>query len=192
MKIGLFGGSFDPPTIAHMMMVLSAKEAFGLEKVVLIPAKHSPLKASHNASAEDRMVMTVMAAGDVGLEIDMIEMVREDKDSFTIDTVREYKLRYPDDELYLIIGPDVFFQFNQFKDSDEIRKLVTLAVQWSNDEQDEEFYPIAENVKVFSTFFSRFDISSTQVRNHIKTGHSCKYLVPETVRLYIEEKGLYK
>ena len=192
MKIGLFGGSFAPPTIAHMMMVRSAKEQFNLEKVLLIPAKHSPLKTTHTASANDRMVMTVMAAGDIGLEVDMLEMVREDEDSFTIDTVKEYKLRYPNDELYLIMGPDVFFQFNRFKDSEEIRKLVTFAVQWSNTEDDEEFYPISENVKTFSTFFSRFDISSTQVRNYIKAGHSCKYLVPETVRLYIEEKGLYK
>lgn len=132
MKIGIFGGTFDPPHLGHQIAAEQIKAQLELDKVILIPAKTPPHKELSDASApaEDRLAMTQLMAD--GLDpngsflVSDIEIGREGK-SFTVDTVRTLREAYPNDELWLVMGSDMFLTFREWKDPLEIAKLVHIC-----------------------------------------------------------------
>jgi len=198
MKIGIYGGTFDPPHIGHLNAADTAREQLGLDKLIMIPAGIPPHKMLQNnsASGEDRFNMTALAAEYIGgAEVTDMELRRGGK-SYTIDTLFELKKQYPDDELYLFIGTDMLEMFEQWHRFEEIFPLCTLAV-FARREDDHKLIS-SESARLSGLYGARIeivensvvDISSTELRAKLAGRDGCRY-IPDSVYGYIIEHGLY-
>ena len=183
MRVGLLGGSFDPVHYGHLRAAQWALEAFGLQEVRLVPARQSPFKGPCLASEEDRRRMLSLATEDNrALVVEGCELDRP-APSYTVDTLRDLTQRMPGAQLALILGSDAARGLDLWRESSEIRRLAEVRVLGR---------PGDHAGDPSSASFDGLSISSTEIRNAVKAGRSIRYLTPESVRLYIEEKGLYK
>ena len=131
MKIGIYGGSFNPPHLGHQNAAVEAAEKCALDKLLLIPAGIPPHKVMEQGSPanEHRLAMTRLMGGQAalqsGVEVEVLdlEMAREGK-SYTVDTLRALRRQYPNDELLLFMGTDMFFSFEGWRAPEEIAKLL--------------------------------------------------------------------
>jgi len=131
MKVGIYGGTFDPPHLGHMRAARAALGLLGLDELILIPAKQPPHKAlsEGSAPAEDRLAMTELIADgllDERVSVSRIELDREGK-SYTVDTLRRIHEQRPEDELFLLMGTDMYLTFQDWYKPEEIAKLATLV-----------------------------------------------------------------
>lgn len=113
-RIGIYGGSFNPPHLGHIFAARKARQLLGLDKILLIPAAIPPHKAVAEGSpdGETRFALTQLAiAGETGMEVSRIELDRPGP-SYTVDTLRKLRECYPQDELYLLMGTDMFLSFS--------------------------------------------------------------------------------
>lgn len=185
MRVGLLGGSFDPVHYGHLRAAQWALEAMALDVVWLIPARQSPFKGPCVASGEDRFRMLSLATADnPRLSVEACELGRS-APSYTVDTLRTLTERRPEDTFTLVVGSDAGKDVENWRDFAEIRRMAEIRLIGRPGEPQESDLPGV-------TAFEGFAISSTEVRNAIRNGRSVRYLTPESVRLYIEEKGLYK
>ena len=203
MRIGVFGGSFDPIHYGHLLLAEQCREQAQLDKVLFIPAAVSPLKESGPiASDRQRIEMVSLAiAGHGAFEISTLEIDRGEK-SFTVDTLTELQHEYSDDELLLLIGQDSLATFERWKDPEGICRLATLLVVARPNTACETVN--LEALKPFATdekfdqiqslaFESRLvDISSTDIRQRVVSGRSIRFLTPRSVEKYIETAQLYQ
>lgn len=196
MKIGIFGGAFNPVHNGHLHLAECYVNALTLDKIIFIPTAVSPHKSSdHLISGTDRINMLKLAlSGNDKYEVSDIEFKREGK-SYTYDTICELKKLYPDDELFLIVGSDQYLYFQKWYKADEILKEVTLCT--ASREEDElkklrqfkEEYPNMKNSIISS--FNAVVVSSSQIRDNILSSKDICNLVPEKVEKYIKEHKLY-
>ncbi|MBE6783887.1 MAG: nicotinate (nicotinamide) nucleotide adenylyltransferase [Ruminococcaceae bacterium] len=190
MKIGLFGGTFNPVHTGHLNLVKNFKEKLGLDKILVIPTAQPPHKeAKALASSEDRINMCRLAFGDLA-EISDIEMVRGGK-SYTVETLEELKKKYPDDEFYFLVGSDMLLSFKRWYRWEDILSMCTLCATDRNNEEscresDPDFFE-----KIIFCDFEKTVVSSTQVREKLERKEDVLRLIPEKVLNYIKEKGLY-
>ena len=208
MRLGLFGGTFDPPHVGHLLAASDAFEELGLDRLVLIPAAQQPLKVGRaSAPAEHRLAMVrLAAAGDPRLEVDALEIDRRGL-SFTVDTLEEYVRRDPDAQRYLLVGADVLETFAQWRSPDRILSLATLAILERGDdgeppESQEEWVPVGTgSSREDGTTTSgrarrlrtrRVDVSSTEIRARVRNDRPLTGFVPDAVAAYIREHGLYR
>jgi nicotinate-nucleotide adenylyltransferase len=190
-KLGIFGGTFDPPHTGHLIEAEFAAEELGLDKLLFIPTGEHPLKSySGMASAADRYEMTRLAIdGNPLFELSDIEIKREGK-SYTINTVEQVKKLYAPEELYLLVGIDNVEIFSQWHRVDEIIEMCKVVVLSRMISDDYVLSPsLLEKVTILDSPI--IEISSTEIRELAAEGNSIRYLVPETVREYISQKGLY-
>ncbi len=182
MRVGLLGGSYDPVHYGHLRAADWAKGAFGLDRVLLVPARRSPFKGPAHAADPDRLVMLKLAAQDnEALRIEDCELARE-APSYTVDTLRDLCGRSPRDTFALIVGSDAAEGIEQWREIAAIREMAEIRILGR---------PGAPPSAGASPF-PGLAISSTEIREAVLQGRSIRYLTPESVRLYIEEKGLYK
>jgi nicotinate-nucleotide adenylyltransferase len=182
-RIGLLGGSFDPVHYGHLRAAEWAIEAFELQGVRLVPARQSPFKGPSAASGEDRRAMLALAVADnPAIVVEDCELER-DAPSYTVDTLRAMAARWPRARFILILGSDAAAGLDLWRESTEVRRLAEIRVLGRPGHQT----PVADAVP-----FEGLAISSTDLRAAVKASKSIRYLTPESVRLYIEEKGLYK
>ena len=129
MRLGIFGGTFDPPHVGHLLAASDAIEHLGLDRLVFVPAAVQPLKAGRDtAPALDRLAMVRLTVGrDPRLETDAVELDRDGL-SYTVDTLREFGRRYPSAERYFLVGADVLASFAQWREPQTVLELATLAV----------------------------------------------------------------
>jgi nicotinate-nucleotide adenylyltransferase len=170
------GGTFDPIHIGHLTVAMEAREAFGLDKVLFVPAGNPVFKQNKKITpAEDRYNMCVLAcncrdtinnASD--FSVSRIEIERQGL-TYTIDTISELKKENPNAELFFILGQDAFDSFERWRDSEKILELCTLI-------------PVPRELP----------ISSTIVREKIAKGECVKGLIPDVVLEYIRTNELYK
>jgi len=188
-RIGIFGGTFDPPHHGHLIAAADAFHALELEKLLLIPAATPPHKPDPDRTpAELRMMMLRAAvAGDPRFEVDDVELRRAGP-SYTVDTLRELRERYPGCELVLLIGADMAREIHSWREPGEIARLARLAVLARAGDQPQP----AGGLAALSVPVTRVDISATEVRRRVATGEPVRYLVPEAVREIIESEGLYR
>lgn len=189
MRIGVFGGTFDPPHHGHLMVAVDAFEALRLDRLLLIPTAVHPFKgASVGALPEVRLEMLRAAiAGDVRLEVDEIEMRRRGP-SYTIDTLRALRAREAGAELFLLLGADNLGEFSAWREAGEVARLATLVIIARGGENAGPDFPFpARTVPV-----RRIDISATEIRRRAASGKSLRYLVPEAVREIIAREALYR
>lgn len=189
--VGLFGGSFDPPHIGHLLMARDALEQGGLEHVCFIPAAKSPLKKNHaTASADDREAMLRLALrGEDRFSVLDWEL-RAGGTSYSIDTVRRFMETYPRAKPCWILGSDQYAQLEQWRDIDELARLVTFLVMrrpgLSVPSEELPHY-----VRVRMIHRRQIDISSSEVRERCVEGLPIEQFVPESVAGYIGERDLY-
>jgi nicotinate-nucleotide adenylyltransferase len=198
-RIGIFGGTFDPPHIGHLIAAADAADALSLDQILFIPAAAQPLKVGRAvASPDQRLAMTTLMAGDdPRLAVDAIEIERAGL-SYTVETVAELTRRSPGHEWYVIVGADVVQSFGRWRDPLGILKMAGLVILRRGDidpgslagwmPRDE-----AGRLPAYQILASRrVDVTSTEVRARVSAGRSIRGFVPEAVQSYIERGGLYR
>jgi len=216
MRIGLLGGSFDPPHNGHLLAARDAQEALALDCVVFIPAAVQPLKAilrsvqddptgSHlargdesvgsppdtrdPASAEHRLAMVRLLVGDEpGMCVDAIEIDRGGL-SYTVETLMSLKAKTPSAELFWLVGADIPETFAKWREPERIVELATVVVLQRSD-QIPDLTGLPGPPCLLAT--RRFDVSSTEIRDRVRRGKSIRGFVPESVAHYIASEGLYR
>jgi len=183
-KIGLYGGSFDPIHLGHMILARDAREQLGLDAVVFLPARVSPHKLDRPpASPEVRSQMVAAAvANEPGLLVDDCEIHREGP-SFAVDTVRLYQEKHPGAELFYLIGDDNLADLHTWKDIATLQGVAQIVVLTRDG---------ATKAKGFPSIHRQIEISSTEIRNRIARGLSIRYMVPQPVCNLITDLGLYR
>ncbi|MEO8910611.1 MAG: nicotinate-nucleotide adenylyltransferase [Gemmatimonadaceae bacterium] len=191
MRIGVFGGTFDPPHVGHLLLAADAFEALRLDRLVFIPAGAQPFKADRPplASGRDRLEMVRLAiGGDENYAVDDAEIGREGL-SYTVDTLEHLAERNAGAQLFLLLGQDSLAGFQQWRNPDRIRQLATLAVMTRSG----AIRAGAEITKgVLTVSMRHVDVSSTEIRGRRRSGKSIKGFVPESVETFIEARGLYR
>jgi nicotinate-nucleotide adenylyltransferase len=188
MKIGILGGTFNPIHIGHLILAEEAREKLVLDKVVFVPAYLPPHKDNSDiAEARDRLAMVELAiTGNKYFSVSDSEIKRDGR-SYTIDTIREFKKKHPQDELSFIIGSDLLSYLDDWKDLNEIMGMVKFIAATRPG------YPLEKIPSRIETLAIRaVDVSGFQIRSCIKENRSFRYLVPEAVYDYIVEKKLYE
>jgi len=188
--VGIFGGSFDPPHIGHLIAAQSVLEIRKLSKIIFIPNGISPNKNyQRGASAQDRLNMLKISIEEIPyFEYSDIE-IKNPEVSYTINTLRMLRPLY--EELELIIGYDNLLEFSTWKEPEEIIKCAKLAVLKRNTITESEIKDKYYNTAVFVDT-PVIEISSTEIRKRIKNGLPVNYLVADKVKEYIYKFNLYK
>jgi nicotinate-nucleotide adenylyltransferase len=192
MKIGLFGGSFNPPHIGHLIVIESLQDQLRFDRVLFVPAAISPHKHDPMVgSAPMRVAMTKLAVEkNPVFEVSDIEVQRGGR-SYTVDTIRHLRESNPGSTLSLIIGADNFLDFHTWKSPQEILSIADLIVMsrpgFSAADAHHQFARMARSLNVPS-----IGVSGTDIRRRVKHGRSIRYLVPEAVEEYIRRTGLYR
>ena len=191
MKVGVFGGTFDPPHVGHLLLASDARDALALDRLIFVPALTQPFKAGSPplASAADRLEMLRAAvADDAHYIVDDTEISRKGL-SYTVDTLEHLATRFPGAQLFLLLGEDNMASFDKWKNPERIRQLATLALMQRGEKQRHVSPSDFEGVVIIST--RRVDVSSTEIRDRLRAGKSIKGFVSEGVERFIDERGLY-
>ncbi len=197
MRIGIFGGAFNPVHNGHLNLAETFFEDLSLDKLFFIPTAKPPHKSDEGLlSGEDRVNMLRLAVENKPYEISTIEFERNDK-SYTYDTLIELKRFYPDSEFFLIIGADQFIHFDKWYRYADILNMVTLCTSArENEEEKQLIIKSAKRLGIKDRFYmsSRavIRVSSSEIRGKIKNGSDVSMLLPKKVFDYISEKGLYR
>jgi nicotinate-nucleotide adenylyltransferase len=188
-KIGIFGGTFDPIHLGHLITAQSVIELRNLKKVIFIPAFISPHKSNvKTTSPDDRLNMIKLAVKGISFfDYSDIE-IKKGGVSYTVDTLRELKKKY--DNIEFIIGYDNIFSFNTWKEPDEIFKLGKIIVLKRKSSHPPQFQDKYYNQAVFVQTRG-IEISATDIRERVKNGKPINFLVPTSVMEYIYNHKLY-
>lgn len=191
MRIGLFGGTFDPPHIGHLIVAQDARFGLSLDRLVFIPAAQPPHKRGSISPAPLRLAMLEAAvAGEPGFDIDDVELNRPGA-SYTVDTLRIYRTRYPADELFLLMGADQFAEIASWREADALPSLATLAVLSRGGAGHDASRRESAGPGPIEVSVTRIDLSATEVRRRVAAGEPIRYLVPSGVEELIRRHGLY-
>jgi nicotinate-nucleotide adenylyltransferase len=189
MKLGLFGGSFDPVHLGHLLVAQAAMEELSLDRLFFIPAAQSPLKPEHQpAPARGRLQLLRLAlAGNPHYEVDEQE-IRRGGVSYTIDTLRDYTRRFPQAELFYLIGADNAAKLNEWREANELAKLAAFVALPRPGGTTANFPPPFQGrtLKGFP-----LGVSSSQIRARVKAGLPIDHLVPPFVAAAIRAARLY-
>jgi nicotinate-nucleotide adenylyltransferase len=196
-RVGILGGTFNPPHLGHLVCAQEAYIQLELERVIFIPARTPPHKpVDDEPGPEHRLELCRAAvAGDERFEVSGAELAREGP-SYTVDTLSELHSNAPDNDLVLIVGGDIAAGLKGWHDPERVLSLATLAVAKRRGTPRETVEGAlaglrgAERTRFFR--MPRIGISSTMVRERVREGLSIRYLVPEPVEHYIAKEGLYR
>lgn len=195
MTIGLFGGSFNPPHLAHLIVAETIRDRAGLDEVWWMPARTPPHKRGEAAeeltAAEHRLAMTERAvASNPSFRVHTLDLER-DGPSYTADTVRILQERRPEDRFYLVIGSDSLAGLPSWHRPEAIVDRVELLVY---PRPGVDLSGVPERFREAASFVDvpRLGISGTAIREDLAAGRSVRYRVPEAVRAYIDRHGLYR
>ncbi|WP_432358493.1 nicotinate-nucleotide adenylyltransferase [Sporosarcina sp. UB5] len=185
-KVGLLGGTFNPPHIGHLIMANEVKHALQLDEVRLMPASIPPHKADpSDATPEQRLKMVELAVtGIQGLTASSFEVDRGGI-SYTFNTMKALIEQEPDTAFHFIIGGDMIDMLDKWHKIDELLKIVTFVGVGRPGTVGETQYPI-KMVNI-----PEIDLSSTLIRNRLQKGDTIQFLVPDSIATYIREEGLY-
>lgn len=196
MRLGLFGGSFDPPHVGHLLVASDAFEALELDRIVFVPAGVQPLKVGRAvASAEHRLAMVQLLVGhDPRFVVDPIEINRPGL-SFTVDTLAAFADRDSEAEMFLLVGADVPRAFARWREPERVMELATVVVLQRGGEletgvdEDPRAIDLMKRLRRLAT--RRVDISSTEIRQRVRDGLSIRGFVPDAVAEFIAAERLY-
>lgn len=201
MRLGIFGGTFDPVHFGHLALAEECLLRARLDEVLLVPAASPPHKGGKKISRFDQRVemLELAIAGNEKFKIEPMEADRPGP-SFTIDTLEEIHKRRPEDELFLIIGADSALEFSTWKDPAKITRLATLVVRVRPG------FPMPTEQEYISQLHNQLgllpkvifvegppflDVSSSLLKERVSNSKSVRYLLPRAVEVYIQQKKLY-
>lgn len=212
MKIGILGGSFNPPHSGHINLARTVKEKAGLNELRVIPSAKNPLKKQlEGPSADERLELTRLAFSDLGpgFVVDDRE-VKRGKTSYTITTLEEIQSENPGVELYLVVGMDLLPEFEEWKDWKKILDIANLVVcsrpgfdlpKSADDlpgflqplitDQDFNFMTLKSGKELQFLKLKDLEISATEIRKNLRSGRSVEKVLPLAVELRIKERGFY-
>ncbi|HEX5039263.1 MAG TPA: nicotinate-nucleotide adenylyltransferase [Candidatus Limnocylindria bacterium] len=198
-RIGILGGTFDPPHVGHLWLATLAADAMGLDRVLFMPAAQPPHKGGRLVTkAADRLLMTRLAiGGDDALDLTIIEMERPGL-SYTIDSVVELQRTYGTDaSLYLLMAADSLAQIDTWRQPDELLDRIEWVVgprpggpAPDRSRLEERFGQRAARIHLLEG--PSLDVSSSQIRRRVAAGQTIRYLVPRGVEELIVDRGLYR
>ena len=195
MRLGIFGGAFDPVHNGHLLLAEQCREQCQLDEVWFVPTKIPPHKDAGSLSPDaDRVEMLKLAtAGRREFVVSEIELRREEV-SWTVDTLRQLRSERPDDELFLLIGADSLRDFPTWKEPEAIAELASVIAvnrgETSFKELTADLSPkLSDSVQLVT--MPGISISATDLRRRVCEGKSIRYLVPRSVEEFIESRGLF-
>ena len=197
-RVGILGGTFNPPHLAHLLCASEAASQLRLDRVLLTPVAQAPHKeAPYDPGPQERLELCRLAvAGDDRFEVCDLE-VRRGGSSFTVDTLRELHAQTPEDDLTFIVGGDTALGLPSWREPEAVLGLATLAVAERSGagrgdviERLQASFPDAAPPVFFD--MPRLDISSSHIRRHVAEGRCIRYLVPDPVAERIARGRLYR
>ena len=192
-SIALFGGSFDPIHNGHLFLIEELLNSGRFERFIVIPAG-APWQKSVAASGADRLAMVEIALKDCMSKFNELEISRFEIDgsgpSYAYQSIEYFKLQNPGDNLVWIIGSDAFAKIDEWKEIEQVAKSVEFLVI-TRPGQKLESAKVAKSITYSQMEMNALDISSTKVRNLIKTSEPFDSLVPAGVAAYIKSQGIY-
>jgi nicotinate-nucleotide adenylyltransferase len=212
-RLGLFGGTFNPIHIGHLRAAVEVREAFNLDKLLLIPSANPPHKSvDHVADAEDRLEMVRLAVKGVpSLEVSDVELARPGP-SYTIETLRYFQDQYGhESDIHFVVGQDAFSEITTWKSYKALfstAHFIVMTRPGSKLSSIEHFihthiseayqydsvlnrYEHPDWCTIFCVDITHIDVSASEIRDRIRHGRPIRFLVPDTVEAFIAEKGLY-
>lgn len=192
-RLGVFGGTFDPPHVGHLALAEWAREELGLARVLFVPAGTPPHKRAPRTSAASRLALTRLAVrGNAAFAVEPME-VRRPGPSYTVDTLRSLAARHPGAELWLLVGADMYASMDTWREIAAVAHLAAIAVAarpgtsrarraaWAKGGRGVRFLgnPV-------------LDVSSSAVRKRARAGRSLRYLVPDSVAGAIAARRIYR
>lgn len=199
-RIGIFGGSFDPIHLGHLLLAQDAMDELHLDRVVFVPVKHSPLKKNNpEASDADRVAMVELAIADMPqFSVSDIEIVR-DGISYTVDTLEALKDEFPDDTLVFLAGMDSLRTLHLWKEPLKILDMCEFVTYQRPGidkacKPDELNLPLDLSEKLINNVMKGrlCEISSSEIRLRVAKNQNIRYLVYDSVAKYIADNGLYR
>ena len=193
MKTCIFGGTFDPPHIGHLLIAQTVFESENFERLIFVPANISPAKKNGDSSSpnERSKMLEIALINNPNFEISDLEIKREGI-SYTIDTIREFvdDLKLDKEDLFFLMGSDTLKSFHTWKDPEEILNLcnIIVAIRPGFTPSDIQQW-VLDNVRFAN--IPRFEVSSTNIRRRWREGKTIRYMVTKEVWEYIDEKDLY-
>lgn len=199
MRLGIFGGTFDPVHWGHLVMAEQCREQCGLDQVWFLPAGLPPHKTgSAISSGKQRAEMLEFAiAGQAEFLVNRMELSRDGK-TYTVDTLRQLHEERADDELFFLIGGDSLNDLPSWREPGRIVELATVVAVNRGDRplpEEQELFKhlgpeVASRVKLVT--MPGMDLSSTDIRQRVREGKSIRFMVPRAVEAYIAEHNLYR
>ncbi len=200
MRIGIFGGSFDPPHIGHLWIAEAVCECLKLDEIRWIPAAISPLKPDGpTASNEQRLAMVRLAvSGCEGYLVDDREL-RRGRVSYTVDTLEQLRHEFPDAELHLIMGSDSLASIRQWQDPERLLEMATVVVLQRGADDVIDFDVLSgltseaqiAKIRACQVPMPLIEVSSRQIRTRVAEGRSIRFRTSRSVEAYIRAEKLY-
>jgi nicotinate-nucleotide adenylyltransferase len=195
MKIGILGGTFDPPHNGHVEMARAAKSFLGLDEVIWIPAFKNPLKGRRSSPAKERLAMTRLAAEtEAGFTVSDVEISRGGP-SYSVETLEELQMVRPGNSWWIIMGADTLTTFMDWRRPDRMAKLARIAAVSRSHIKAEAAkgrLPAEIARRVDPVPMAAMEVSSTQLRSEIALAHPVEHWIPPAVWEYIQRSGLYQ
>jgi nicotinate-nucleotide adenylyltransferase len=186
-RLGIFGGTFDPPHVGHLLVAVDAVEHLSLDRLVFVPTASQPLKlGAVRATATQRLAMVRLLVGDdARFAVDSIEIERSGL-SYSVDTLAEYARREPDAERFFLVGADVVRTFDKWREPARVLSLAKMVVLT----RDDDAVAIPDGAAPLRS--RRVDVSSTEIRARVAARQSLRGFVPDPVAAYIADERLYR
>ncbi len=195
LRLGIYGGTFDPIHVGHLLLARDALEQCRLDAVMFVPCARSPLKARGALASDARRVAMLKLAlrGEPRFWLSRCELDRP-APSYSIDTAREIREAFPQAQLFWLLGHDQWVQLDRWHLPDELRRLVTfIRLPREGGEESAAPPPAAKGSRVLDLPRPRrIDISATEIRRRVKSSLPIDHLVPVTVAAYIRRHALYR
>jgi len=194
-RIGLFGGSFDPIHLGHLIMAEDAVHFARLDQLIFLPAFSSPLRENlPGTSASDRLAMVRLATDAFpSFAVDDFD-IQQGRRVYCYEIAEHYRKSFPDAELFFLIGGDQYRQLDRWERCEEIRRELTFICARRGDDESTGRTPANETGDSDILFLPnrRVDISASEIRERVKTNRSIRSLVPREVAAFIDENSLYR
>jgi nicotinate-nucleotide adenylyltransferase len=197
-RIGILGGTFNPPHLGHLVGAQEAYRQLGLERVMLMPARippHKPVEDEPGVEHRLELCRVAIHGDEQRMEVSDLEVLR-DGTSYTVDTLQELSSRTPDSELFLIVGGDIAAGLPSWHEPERVLSLATLAVAerpgTSRAAVEKALDTLSGGDRARFFDMPEIGISSTMLRQRVRAGEPIKYLVPDAVASYIDRHGLYR
>lgn len=202
-KIGILGGTFNPIHAGHLMLAECARETFGLDEVWFIPTGRSYMKecggtAGNMPLPEERLRMTDLAIRDNPFFRCLDMEVKRSGDTYSYETLEELRRREPENAFYFILGADCLFRMDAWKEPGRIFAACEIIAATRGDADVEALGEKAARLRrdfgarISLLPFRNLDVSSSEIRERVRQGRSIRYMTPESVMAYIDEKGFYR